>query len=408
MELSEKMDGALDQIGHQIASVIYVEAQRLFVDYYAGLAGAQLIDQSAQGEELPNILKALEICCEQHWWVNMALILLASGGVLVDRGFGKQYHEWLETVLQAPEIIRQTNHELFLELLDSYAMEISSHGDVEHALITYHQVIELAQRDEGLSDILARAYFGLGVTLFICHKISEARVAWGEALRIAHEIGDHMTLAAVQYFLSEGQGNADVITSILELSDKSSTKLDKWLHYINDQFRAYRLLRSGQYDEAEIIYQQLVDQAQQMNELQGLAIALFHLGNIAALSGRDNEALQLLHQSEAITIQRNDHIGLALIYSLIGLVYIRQSRFDLSRPYLEESVRLEREYGHTAALGENLYWLGYALANTGDLMRGMACFQEAKSVFLKTDSERVREIDEAIDQLRTVIASTAL
>jgi len=104
----------------------------------------------------------------------------------------------------------------------------------------------------------------------------------------------------------------------------------------------------------------------------------------------------------------NDHVGLALIYSVVGLVYIRQNRFDLSRPYLEESVRLEREYGHTPALGENLFWLGYALANTGDLARGKACFQEAKSIFLKTDPERVREIDEVIDQLCAVIASGAL
>ncbi len=401
------MNEALDRVDHQTTSVIYAEAQRLFVAYYADWVEAHLTDQGAQGEELPNILKALEVCCEQHWWLNMGLILLASGSVLVDRGFWKQYRKWLEAVLQVPEIIQQ-NPDLFLELLDSYAMEIGSHGDAERAIATYRQVIELAQRDEGLGDILARAYFGLGVTLFICHKISEARVAWDEALRIAHQIGDQVTLATVQYFLSEGQSDADVLVSISELADKLSAKLHKWLRYINDQFRAYRLLRSGQYDEAEIIYQQLVDQAQKMNDLQGLAIALFHLGTIAALSGRGDDALQLLHQSEAITIQRNDHIGLALIYSVIGLVHMRQSRFDLGRLYLEESVQLEREYGHMPALGQNLYWLGYALANTGDLMRGMVCFQEAKSIFLKTDPERVGEIDGIIDQLRAVIASTAL
>ncbi len=393
----------------QTANAIYAEAQHRFVSYYVGLAEKQQADQVAQGEELPNLVASLKACREHHWWRELGLILLTVGGVLVDQGFWEQYREWLEAALQSPEIVRsQADRELYLELLDSYATAISSHGHPERALTVYRQIIDLAQQSQKLDDVLANAYYGLGTTLFICRRSDEARSAWREAVAVAHRIGDQTIPATVEYFLTEGQSDADILRSLPKASAGPLAKLSGWRHYAEGQLRASRLVRAERYAEAQVAYQQLVVQAEELNELHGLAIALFHLGQIAALTGKEEDALQLLHRSEKIAAQMNDHVGLALIYSSLGLIHLKRNRFDLGRPYLEESVRLEREYGETSALAEDLYWLGYALANTGDLERGQTCFQEAKTLFAKTDQTRVEDVENAISRLRAVIGASTL
>jgi len=64
------------------------------------------------------------------------------------------------------------------------------------------------------------------------------------------------------------------------------------------------------------------------------------------------------------------------LYSTIGLLYLKQERFDLARPYLEQSVDLAQEFGDQRQIAENLYWLGYAAANTGETKRAKQIFKK--------------------------------
>ena len=90
------------------------------------------------------------------------------------------------------------------------------------------------------------------------------------------------------------------------------------------------------------------------------------------------------------------------LYSAIGLVYLQQQRFDLARPYLEQSVTLEREAGDQRQVAENLYWLGYAVANTGDLEQAEQVFEESLAVFTRLDSPRAPDVRQALSRLRAV------
>ena len=296
------------------------------------------------------------------------------------------------------------DRELYLELLDSYAMAVNSHGEPELAQAFYGQVIQLAEKD-GLDDVLAYAYYGLGTTHFICHQSDQAKAYWHKAVAIAERIGNQAIPASVKYFLTPDQSHADILRSVQEARDGPLAKLGKWRHYAESQLRAYSLIRSDRYEEAKAAYEQVVAQAMELNEQQGLAIALFHLGAIAGLADRYDEAVKYFRQSEQIAVRMNDHLGLSLVYSALGLLHLRQNRFNLGRPFLEESVSLEREYGRTQSLAENLYWLGYAFANTGDPARAEACFQEARLLFMQTDPSQVEKVDETLSRLHAALAS---
>jgi len=389
-----------------VAKNLYVEAQQRFVTYYVNLVQLQQFDQFALSVELPNLVVSLMTCLKHKWWYEMGTLLLVVGRVLVDQGYWRQYRGWLETILRTPEIaLSQDTRELYLNLLDDYASVVNSYGEPERAQALYAQIIQLAKND-GLDDVLAYAYYGLGTSFFVCHQSEQAQAYWNEAVTIARRIGNQVIPAAVNYFLAPVHSDPDILSSVPETQKGFLTKLGNWQRYGKNQFLAYKLIRSGRYDEAEVTYKQIVTQAKELDDQQGLAIALFHLGNIAALQDSYDEAIRYFKESETIAVRMNDHIGLALVYSTIGLTYFGQGRFDLGRPYFEECVRLEREYGSTQSLAENLYWLGYALANTGDLEQAEASFQEAISIFKQVDPTQVKRVEATIHQLHAVLSSS--
>lgn len=159
----------------------------------------------------------------------------------------------------------------------------------------------------------------------------------------------------------------------------------------------------GRYEQARHQYLEALELAREEGERQGEALALYQLGQIAHWEGDLPLALDCYRQSEAIARQMDDRTGLMALYSAIGLVYLQQQRFDLAHPYLEESVTLEREAGDQRQVAENLYWLGYAVANTGDLEQAEQVFQESLAIFTCLGSPRAQDAREALSRLHAVM-----
>jgi len=387
---------------------VFAEAQRQFVDYYASLAEEQQRDLGAQGEELPNYLIALQTALARHWWRDLGIILFALDNALVDAGHATAYRHWLEAALQAEEIAQSPpSRQLYLALLDSYATVVQMLGASETAIAVYHRILALVERGGASDDeLLANTYFGLGTTYLLRHQSSEAHLAWEKAAALARQVGDPVIPALIEYLQSASQGSNIADVAFPETAKKPAGTLRLWWRYVADHLRAYKLIRAGRHEEAQSAYRDLVAQAQVLHDQQGLALALFLLGEIAAVNDQDDRAFQLLRRSEAIAARMNDHIGLALIYSSMGLMNLKQGRFDRGRPYLEESVRLEREHGGTQALADALFWLGYARANTGDLAGGEACFLEARALFAAHRPGRLPDVDEVLGRLRIAMDAT--
>jgi uncharacterized protein HemY len=111
-------------------------------------------------------------------------------------------------------------------------------------------------------------------------------------------------------------------------------------------------------------------------------------------------ALEYYRQSESIARHLKDHTGLVLLCSSIGMVYLRQQRFDLALPYLEQSVMLARNSGDQEQLADNLYWLGYAVANTGDPRQAEQIFEEGLAIFRQLGSREAQKVRSVLSRLR--------
>jgi tetratricopeptide (TPR) repeat protein len=85
------------------------------------------------------------------------------------------------------------------------------------------------------------------------------------------------------------------------------------------------------------------------------------------------------------------------------MVHLQMDHYDLARPHLEQCVSMLREDGDQERIADNLYWLGYALANTGDLDLAEQAFDESRKLFIEINPERVSNVDETLSRLRDVI-----
>lgn len=154
---------------------------------------------------------------------------------------------------------------------------------------------------------------------------------------------------------------------------------------------------------ASTLYCEALQLATTLADERGKALAMFHLGEIARVQDRIDEALHYLRQSEDIARRMDDQTGLASIYASLGRLYLYQEQYSLALPNLRECVLLESAWGETRILAENLYWLGYALANTGRIEEAQDCFLRARAIFMHMDQERVTDVDRALARLEAAL-----
>jgi len=167
--------------------------------------------------------------------------------------------------------------------------------------------------------------------------------------------------------------------------------------------KASTLLQTGRDEEAQGFFLEALEEFEKGNEKQGEALVLYYLGLIAQREGDLNSALESYDRSLAIATNLKDRTGLILLHSSIGMAHLQSERYDLARPYLEQCVNLLRDDSDQKRLADNLYWLGYALANTGDLKLAERAFEESKSIFSVLEFERVADVEKALSKLREVI-----
>jgi tetratricopeptide (TPR) repeat protein len=386
-----------------VAQEVYEVASRNFVHYYLSYAQIHRLDFDIQSEELANFQKALSICRQKQWWAKLGQLLEATRFSLQDRGHWIEYREWLELLLQEPNLASLLLDEqtLYLTLLDDYAGLIYTQGERTTAVEIYKAIIQTSDQQRHM--IKAYAHYGLGQIYFTAGQFTEAAEQWQLAATIAEESGESEFTVITNYFLNKVEGTATSPISMEIKDGKSFPKAAIWKKYVDEQFRARQYFDAQELTKAQKAYTLVCNLARQVGDEDGLAMALFHLGEIANLMNQSSLALRYYHDSEEIAQKLNNYIGLTLIYTSIGRIHVWQERYDLARPYLEESVRLERRFGDTEALADGLYMLGYARANTGNLSEGAACFQEAKELFSKAAPEQTAKVERALSRLEAVL-----
>jgi tetratricopeptide (TPR) repeat protein len=387
---------------------VYQQSGQRFARHYLVYAQSHKADFTALDEELDNLFRASSVYSRLQAWLNVTHLVQALDNFLDTRGYWAEHRFWLEQVLDHRDALDHPS--MRMEILGSLAHITSSQGDRKKAKDLYQEVIRLAEQERDEMH-LARACYGLGTVYFSVGQHDGARFFWERAISIAKHIGDEALVAIIRYFLgtlNSLETSIERIDGETNLAIGLATKVAPWLGIAGKsmlaQLRAMAYFVRGQDSQAHQHYLEALELARKEGDRQGTALTLYQLGQIAHREGNFTDALNYYRQSEAITREMDDRTGLMALYSAIGLVYLQQQRFDLARPHLEQSVTLEREAGDQIKVAENLYWLGYAVANTGDLAQAEQVFEESLTIFTRLDSPRVQDVHEVLSRLRTVMS----
>jgi tetratricopeptide (TPR) repeat protein len=384
--------------------IFFQASARRFADHYKAYAQAHEADFNVLEEELDNILRALGTYRNLQTWFDIVCFVQALDDFLDGRGHWTELRFWLEQIANHSEASDDLTTRL--QLLCSLARVTSAQGDLDKAEALYQKAIDLAEQANDKTH-LGPAYYGLYSVYLNRGKPHKARIFLEKVEAIAQQAGDQIQEKFASYFLkasnlpSQGEKGLPTILNSLGQIAKRLGRFGK-AHTLS--MRAWAHLVLEQYGRARKYYLQALEYVKQERDAQGTAFVLYQLGLIATMEDDLGEALAYFQESKSTAEQLNDETGLLLLYTSIGLLYMRQERFDLARPYFEQSVILARSSGHQQEIANNLYWLGYAVANTGDLARAEQLFQESLAVFTQLDPSEAKKVQSALSRLHTVMS----
>lgn len=385
---------------------VYVDANKRFVEFYLKYAQTEILNFDDQKQELANLLKALSICERQQWWTQLSLMLEAIRFSLEDLGYWTDYKRYLELLLFRKDVLTFVKDRLlYLTLLDDYSSLLYTQGERDNALALYKDLVVFASQ-EADDLMLAYAYYGIGQVLLTIGQLNVAEEYWQLASRHAQNVGETSIASITNYLLSSARGEVGPSLKVEIKAGHNFPKMVEWKRYIEGQFTARRYFDSKQLPQAQLAYLEVCGLAKQLDDQDGLSLALFHLAEISRMSDQPTQAVRYYRESEQIALRLNNHIGLASTYAGLGRVYLFRERYDLALPYLEECVRLEREFGEDIALAENLHLLAYAAANTGNPQYAKICLQEARTIFVKFSADQISQIDNDLARLQAAVNSS--
>lgn len=376
---------------------IYAQAEERLVAFAVEYTQKHPMTPDLLGAELPNLLVAIQSCEKRHDWVTLGLLIHGANEALLSAGQRDDYLRWLEIVLADTGVATNADvRDLFLALIDDYATTLNSAGERDRALALYHRMLGEAQDDRLMQ---AFGHMGLAAIQLGANQPELATQHLQQARAISQQLNEPSIVNFANYFLGEPGDHADVLAGVEQTHQSRVPKAASWRRYMWCQMQAMRHCQNHEYSAATTLYQEAIKLALDLGDEQGRALALYQLGEIARVQDRLDEALAFLRQSEEIASRLKDHTGLASIYASTGRLHLFQAHYDLALPYLRECVSLESQWGETGVVGENLYWLGYAEANTGHVDEAHVSFHRARSIFERVAPDRVADVEQVLARL---------
>jgi adenylate cyclase len=382
----------------------YHKSAHRFADHYHAYAQAHQVRLIMLDEELDNILLALDIYKQNHMWSDIIDFVLILDDFLETRGYWSVCQFWLEQIVDHNEVL--DNPVVYLQILHNLADVTSAQGDLDKAKELYQEVIKLAEQANDKT-FVGSADYGL----FSLHqnqgRLEESRRFLEQVPALAQQTDNQAQEQIAGYFLET-----------INLSERDEKKLPQILNLVRQiaktlgqtgqahalSMRAWVYLRFKQYGQARRYYLKALAHVRQNKDAQGTAFILYQLGLIAALENDLKTAMTYFQESRVIAEQINQETGLLHLYSSIGLLYLKQESFHLARPYLEQSVTLANKFGDRQQVAENLYWLGYVAANTGEPAQAEHIFRESLAIYTRLGSPEVEKVENTLAQLQIAIS----
>lgn len=350
-----------------------------FAHYYQRYVSENQLDFGQLDVEHNNILISLNVLLDINDIPLLAATVKAMDVYWDGRGYWQVLRYWLETVWERAQFIR--DDELLFQITLSLAQLVSSQGDRTTAYDLYQKAIKIALR-LNRDDLIANVYLSFGTLLLNIGDREQAIRSWQKAKQYAERSQDPILIAGAGFYEElhsstndgGGQGPIKNFTNYLFRNFGEGGEIGVLM------LRGTLMLEKGEYAEAEPLFRKAISIFQASGEQQGEALAFYNLGIIANSLGRQEEAFLHFHSSLDLAEKLGDQTGLTGIYSSLGLLHLQRNEFVIAREFLEKSVSNLRRDGDKKLLSEKLYWLGYALANSGETERAMLIFLECQSL----------------------------
>ncbi|MCB0165410.1 MAG: tetratricopeptide repeat protein [Anaerolineae bacterium] len=136
-------------------------------------------------------------------------------------------------------------------------------------------------------------------------------------------------------------------------------------------------IRLSQFDSAEALLQQGLERARRNGDTVETGRGMQHLGLIADVRGRYEEAEQLFRESFALlkSSPRSTHFDLGSVGTL-GFLLMKMGQFEAAQPFLDESAFHYRQIGNMRGISAMCAYLGAVFIQQGN-------YHEAKPSLLK-------------------------
>ncbi|MCP4995261.1 MAG: tetratricopeptide repeat protein [Gammaproteobacteria bacterium] len=160
---------------------------------------------------------------------------------------------------------------------------------------------------------------------------------------------------------------------MLPETDVRSVALRNWLAASHE--------RQGQYDQAQTQAQKARQLAIQLKNQPGLALALYHLGNVVYRQADYGQARNYYQQSLAIYKAIDDQPGIATSFNHLGIVAYRQGDYGQAWDYNQQSLIIRQYIGDQRGIALSLIGLGIVAYSQGDYAQAQDYGQQSFGIY---------------------------
>ena len=255
-----------------------------------------------------------------------------------------------------------------IETLIQQAIQYTQQGKPQQAIETLQQLLRLAQQ-QGIKEIEAVAYLGLG---FNYHSIGQPQPAlenYQQALSIFREVGDLSVEATTLNNIGavyQGIGQPEEALKFLnqalpilqEVGDRGGEAIT--LNNIGEVYGGI-----GQPEEALKYYNQALPIKREVGDRGGEAITLNNIGEVYGGIGQPEEALKYYNQALPIKREVGDRGGEATTLNNIGVVYRGIGQLEEALKYYNQALPISREVGDRGGEATTLNNIGEVYGGIG-------------------------------------------
>ena len=158
----------------------------------------------------------------------------------------------------------------------------------------------------------------------------------------------------------------------------------------------------GNFEEAQIIYQKLIEAASLENEWGYIAAALHQLGVLERLSGNLKTAKDHLHHEYEILEKQltSSNAAFAANYYENGLISLNEGKLKAAKKKMQTSLDYALKSGEPVSIGYSFRGKGAVLQAIGRTDEAMSSFDSAKKAFGQAENRpAIQKLDEMIAEM---------